>query len=116
MEEYLHWAMSLALALRGARKPMDDDFIFYILKGLGYKFDPIVAALNACHNFPSLEAVIGKLRDFELRLSAAHEISYASTLYTNHVASTQNNNHGNHSSRSQKKYKDIMGVVIMPKK
>lgn len=35
MEDYLHKAKSLALALRGAGKPMDeDDFIICLLRGL----------------------------------------------------------------------------------
>jgi len=44
----------------------DDEFIICILRGLGSEFDPIVAALNVRDIFPSLEGVIGKLRDFEI--------------------------------------------------
>ncbi|KAF5480461.1 hypothetical protein F2P56_001209 [Juglans regia] len=48
LEDYLHKAKSLALALRGAGKPIDDDdFIICILHGLGLEFDPIVAGINA---------------------------------------------------------------------
>nr|TKS16667.1 hypothetical protein D5086_0000020980 [Populus alba] len=55
-EDYLHKTKSLALSLRGAGKPMDDDdLIICILSGLGYEFDPIVATLNARDMFPSLE-------------------------------------------------------------
>uniref|UniRef100_A0A6N2NKC7 Retrovirus-related Pol polyprotein from transposon TNT 1-94-like beta-barrel domain-containing protein n=1 Tax=Salix viminalis TaxID=40686 RepID=A0A6N2NKC7_SALVM len=71
LEDYLHKAKSLSLSLRGAGKPMDDDeFIICILRGLGSEFDPMVAALNARDVFPPLEGVIGKLRDFEIRLQA----------------------------------------------
>lgn len=70
MEDYLHKAKSLALALCGAGKPKDDDdFIICLLKVLSSKFDPIVAAINARDSLTSLEVVISKLRDFELRLS-----------------------------------------------
>lgn len=56
MEECLHKAKSLALSPCGVGKPMDDDEFI-----LGSEFDPIVAAINARDNFPSLENVIGKL-------------------------------------------------------
>ncbi|XP_041003997.1 uncharacterized protein LOC121249352 [Juglans microcarpa x Juglans regia] len=109
MEEYLHRAKSLALALYGARRPMDDDdFIICILRDLGSKFDPIVAALNAKENFPSLEVVIGKLRDFELRVSATCKIHSPTTLYISRVSST-NANLGNASALSHQKYKGQRG-------
>jgi len=73
LEDYLHKAKALALSsLCGAGKPMDDDeFIIFILRGLGSEFDPIVAALNARDTFPSLEVVIGKLCDFEIRIQGS---------------------------------------------
>jgi hypothetical protein len=85
LEDYLHKAKSLALSLRGAGKPMDDDeFIICIIRGLGSEFDPIVAALNARDVFPSLERVIGKLRDFEIRLQATrvtpHNVVFSQTV------------------------------------
>ena len=53
MEDYLHKEKSLALSLCGVGKSMDDDeFIICILWGLGYEFDPILAALNARDVFP----------------------------------------------------------------
>ena len=67
LEDYLQKAKALALSLCGAGKPMDDDeFIICILRGLGFEFDPIIAALNARDTFPSLEGIIGKLRDFKI--------------------------------------------------
>ena len=84
LEDYLHKAKSLALSLRGAGKPMDDDdFIVCILRGLGSEFDPIVATLNARDMFPSLEGVISKLRDFEIRLQNAKTTSSNVAFYTN---------------------------------
>lgn len=47
MEEYLHKAKSLALALCGAGKPMDDDdFIICLLRDLGSEFDPIEGVIS----------------------------------------------------------------------
>jgi len=84
LEDYLHKAKSLALSLHGVGKPMDDDdLIVCILRGLGSEFDPIVAALNASDMFPSLEAVISKLRDFEIRLQNAKTTSSSVAFYTN---------------------------------
>ncbi|KAF9669393.1 hypothetical protein SADUNF_Sadunf14G0103100 [Salix dunnii] len=84
LEDYLHKAKSLALSLRGAGKPMDDDdLIVCILRGLGSEYDPIVAALNARDMFPSLEGVIGKLRDFEIRLQNAKTTPPNLAFYTN---------------------------------
>ncbi|KAF9672613.1 hypothetical protein SADUNF_Sadunf11G0060800 [Salix dunnii] len=77
-------AKSLALSLCGAGKPMDDDdLIVCILSGLGSEFDLIVAALNACDMFPSLEGVISKLRDFEIRLQNAKTTTSNISFYTN---------------------------------
>ncbi|KAG6749379.1 hypothetical protein POTOM_046424 [Populus tomentosa] len=65
-------------------KPMDDDeFIICILRGLGYEFDPIVAALNARDTFPSLEGIIGKLHDFEIRIQGARTTAPSMAFYTN---------------------------------
>ncbi|KAG6736611.1 hypothetical protein POTOM_060514 [Populus tomentosa] len=62
----LFWRLFMEVILG---KPMDDDdLIICILHELGSKFDPIVAALNARDMFSPLEGVIGKLRDFEIRL------------------------------------------------
>jgi len=84
LEDYLHRAKSLALSLRDAGKLMDDDdLIVCILRGLGSEFDPIVAALNARDMFPSLEGVISKLRDFEIRLQNAKTTSSNVAFYTN---------------------------------
>jgi len=84
LEDYLHRAKSLALSLRGAGKPMDDDdLIVCILRGLGSEFDPIVAALNARDMFPSLEGVISNLRDFEIKLQNAKTTSSNVAFYTN---------------------------------
>jgi hypothetical protein len=84
LEDYMHRAKSLALSLRGAGKPMDDDdLIVCILRGLGSEFDPIVAALNARDMFPSPEGVISKLRDFEIRLQNAKTTSSNVAFYTN---------------------------------
>ena len=84
LEDYLHKAKSLALSLRSAGKPMDDDdLIVCILRGLGSEFDPIVPALNARDMFPSLEAVISKLSDFEIRLQNAKTTSSSVAFYTN---------------------------------
>jgi hypothetical protein len=75
LEDYLHKANALALSLYGAGKPMDDDeFIICILRGLGSEFDPIVAPLNARDTFPSLEGVIGKLHDFEIRIQEHRQL------------------------------------------
>jgi hypothetical protein len=84
LEDYLHKAKSLALSLRGAGKPMDDDdLIVCILRGLGSEFDPIVAALNAHDMFPPLEFVISKLRDFQLKLHNAKTTPSNIAFYTN---------------------------------
>lgn len=62
MEEYLH--KPLVLSLHGFGKPMeDDDFVICLLRGLGPESEPIVATLD---EFPPLENVMSKLRDFEL--------------------------------------------------
>ncbi|KAF5472656.1 hypothetical protein F2P56_009355 [Juglans regia] len=117
LEDYLHKAKSLALSLRGAGKPMDDDeFIICILRGLGSEFDPIVAALNARDIFPPLEGVIGKLRDFEIRLQAARVTSPNVAFYTNR-GRTNTNSRGTYTSRgrniahnqspSQSQHKDV---------
>lgn len=54
LEDDLHKAKSLALSLRGAGKQThEDDFITCIIRGLGFEFDPIVAAINAQDNLPS---------------------------------------------------------------
>ncbi|KAF9663835.1 hypothetical protein SADUNF_Sadunf17G0093300 [Salix dunnii] len=90
LEDYLHKAKSLALSLRGAGKPMDeDDLIVCILRGLGSEFDPIVAALNARDMFPSLESVISKLRDFELRIQNTKTTSSNVAFYSNRNRSQQ---------------------------
>ncbi|KAF9685217.1 hypothetical protein SADUNF_Sadunf03G0031700 [Salix dunnii] len=49
----------------------------------GSEFDPIVAALNARDIFPSLEGVIGKLRDFEIRIQGARTTAPSMAFYTN---------------------------------
>ncbi|KAG6739150.1 hypothetical protein POTOM_056736 [Populus tomentosa] len=101
LEDYLHKAKSLALSLRGAGKPMDDDeFIICILRGLGSEFDPIVAALNARDVFPSLEGVIGKLRDFEIRLQATRVTSPNVAFFTNR-GRTNTKFRGTHGSRGR---------------
>nr|TKS04603.1 uncharacterized protein D5086_0000143280 [Populus alba] len=101
LEDYLHKAKSLALSLRGAGKPMDDDeFIICILRGLGSEFDPIVAALNARDVFPPLEGVIGKLRDFEIRLQATRVISPNVAFFTNR-GRTNTKFRGNNGSRGR---------------
>ena len=84
LEDYLHRVKSLALSLRGLGKPMDDDdLIVCILRGLGSEFDPIFAALNACDMFLSLEGMINKLHDFEIRLQNAKTTSSNAAFYTN---------------------------------
>uniref|UniRef100_A0A6N2N729 Retrotransposon Copia-like N-terminal domain-containing protein n=1 Tax=Salix viminalis TaxID=40686 RepID=A0A6N2N729_SALVM len=60
----------------------EDELIICILRGLGSEFDPIVAALNARDVYPSLEGVIGKLRDFEIRIQAARVVSSNVAFYT----------------------------------
>ena len=85
LEDYLHKAKSLALSLCGTGKPMDnDEFIICILRGLESEFDPIVAALNVRDTFSSLEGVIGKLYDFEIRLQGARATTSNVAFYTNH--------------------------------
>lgn len=75
LEDYLHKAKALDLSLCDAGKPMyKDDFIICILRGLGSEFDPIVVAINTCNEFPSLEGVISKLCDYEMRLLAARDV------------------------------------------
>nr|TKR97061.1 hypothetical protein D5086_0000216800 [Populus alba] len=99
LEDYLHKAKSLALSLRGAGKPMDDDdLIVCILRGLGSEFDPIVAAFNARDMFPSLEGVISKLRDFEIRIQNVKTISSSVAFYTNRNRS-HTKPHGNFNMR-----------------
>jgi len=84
LKDYLHKAKALALSLYGASKPMDDDeFIICILRGLGSEFDPIVATLNARDTFPSLEGVIGKLHDFEIRIQGSQTTAPSVAFYTN---------------------------------
>ena len=61
----------------------DDDLIVCILRGLGSKFDPIIAALNARDMFSSLEDVISKLRDFEIKLQNAKTTSSNVSFYIN---------------------------------
>ncbi|KAG6794077.1 hypothetical protein POTOM_003310 [Populus tomentosa] len=98
LEDYLQKAKALALSLCGAGKPMDDDeFIICILRGL-------VAALNARDTFPSLEGIIGKLRDFEIRIQGARTTAPSIAFYTNSGRTNSkpwinNNTHGrnNHS-------------------
>uniref|UniRef100_A0A6N2N5R1 Retrotransposon Copia-like N-terminal domain-containing protein n=1 Tax=Salix viminalis TaxID=40686 RepID=A0A6N2N5R1_SALVM len=107
LEDYLHKAKSLALSLRGAGKPIDeDDLIICILRGLGSEFDPIVAALNACDMFPSLEGVIGKLRDFEIRLQGTRTQQSSVAFYTKknrfHTRSQGNQNPRNRSGGYQR--------------
>lgn len=49
MEDQSYKAKSLALSLQSARKPIDDnDFIIYVMRGLGFEFDLNIAAINAC--------------------------------------------------------------------
>ena len=84
LEDYLHEAKSLALSLRGAGKPTDDDdLIVCILHGLRSEFDPIVAALDAYDMFSPLEGVISKLHDFEIRLHNAKTTPSIIAFYTN---------------------------------
>jgi hypothetical protein len=86
----------LALSLRGAGKPMDDDdLIVFILHGLGFEFDPIVAALNAHDMFLSFEGVISKLNDFEIKLHNAKTTPSNVAFYTN-----RNHSH----TKSQRSY------------
>lgn len=99
MEEYLHKAKSWSPCLHGARKPTDDDeFILYILCGLGLEFDPIVATLNATDNFP-LENVIGKLRDFDLRISFTTHNNTTIALYTNYATRSKSTSNKTNSGR-----------------
>lgn len=105
MEECLHKAKSLALALHGVGKSMDDDdFVICLLRSLGSEFDPIVAAINSWDTFPSLEEVINKLWDFEIRISSNHELNSTVVLYTNHATPPTQHAGGNisHSEHSQK--------------
>lgn len=52
----------MALSLRGVGKLVeDDDFIIYILSGLGLEFDFVVVTINAREVLPPLESVIDKL-------------------------------------------------------
>lgn len=89
LEDYLHKAKSLALALHGAGKPIDDDdFIICILHGLGLEFDPIVVGINAREVFPPLESVISKFQVFELRISITRALSHVVAMYTNRGAFT----------------------------
>ncbi|XP_042962597.1 uncharacterized mitochondrial protein AtMg00810-like [Carya illinoinensis] len=67
LEDYLHKVKSLAL----------------YLQGVGFEFDPILAALNAQDIFPRLEGVIGKLRDFKIHLQVAWVTSLNVAFYTN---------------------------------
>ncbi|KAG6784643.1 hypothetical protein POTOM_010341 [Populus tomentosa] len=102
LEDYLHKAKSLALSLRGAGKPMDDDdLIVCILRGLGSEFDPIIAALNARDMFPSLEGVISKLRDFEIRIQNARTTLSSVAFYTNRNRSNTKT-HGNFNMRDRR--------------
>lgn len=88
MEDYVHKAKSLALSLRGAGKLIDDDdFIIFILRGLGSEFHSMVSAINACDSFPTLEAGISKLKNFEMRISMSHDTSSTVVFYTNRVDS-----------------------------
>ena len=67
LKDYLHKAKSLALSLRGAGKPMDDDdFIICILRGLGLEFDLIVVAINVQDIFSYFEKDIIKLQNFKM--------------------------------------------------
>ena len=84
LEDYLHKAKSW-LSLCGTGKPMnDDEFILCILRELGSEFDLIVATLNVKDIFSSLEGVIGKLRDFKIRLQEARATTSNVAFYTNH--------------------------------
>ena len=78
----------------------DNEFIICILQGLGSEFDPIVAALNARDIFPSLEGVIGKLRDFEIRLQATRVTSPNVAFFTNR-GRTNTKFRGTHGSRGR---------------
>lgn len=40
--------------------------------GLGFEFDLFVAIINACGNFSSLKAMIGKLSNFKMWLFSSH--------------------------------------------
>jgi hypothetical protein len=74
----------LALSLRGAGKPMDDDdLIVCILHGSGSEFDPIVTTLNARDMFLSFEGVISKLHDFEIKLYNAKTTPSNVAFYIN---------------------------------
>ncbi|KAG6787245.1 hypothetical protein POTOM_008884 [Populus tomentosa] len=98
LEDYLHKAKSLALSLRGAGKPMDDDeCIICILRGLGSEFDPIMAAFNARDVFSSLEGVIGKLYDFKIHLQATPVTPPNVAFFTNR-GRTGTKFHGTHGS------------------
>ena len=84
LEDYLYRAKSLALSLYGAGKPMDvDNLIICILRGLGSEFDHIIAVLNARDMFPPLKGVIGKLRDFKIRLQGTRTSQSSVVFYTN---------------------------------
>ena len=61
----------------------NDDLIICILYGLGSEFDPIVAALNAHDIFPSIEGVISKLCDFEIKLHNAKTTPSNIAFYIN---------------------------------
>ena len=99
LEDYLHKAKSMALLLRGAGKPMDDDdLIVFILRGLGSEFDPIIATLNARDMFPSLEGMISKLCDFEIRIQNVKTTSSNVAFYTNRNRS-HTKPHGNFNMR-----------------
>ena len=78
----------------------DNEFIICILQGLGSEFDPIVAALNARDVFPSLEGVIDKLCDFEIRLQATRVTSPNVAFFTNR-GKTSTKFHGTHGSRGR---------------
>jgi hypothetical protein len=87
----------------------DDEFIICILRGLGSEFDPIVVALNARDTFPSLEGVICKLRDFEIRIQGAQITAPSVAFYTNHGrtnskpwinTSTRGHNHSSFTGRN----------------
>ena len=100
LEDYLHKAKSLALSFRGACKPMDDnDLIVCILRGLGSEFDPIIATLNARDMFPSLEGMISKLCDFEIRIRNAKTTLSSIAFYINRNRS-HTKPHGNFNMRN----------------
>ncbi|KAK4272007.1 hypothetical protein QN277_020616 [Acacia crassicarpa] len=87
IQQYYQRATILDDSLAAAGKPVaNDDFITYLLAGLGFDYDIIVTVLSTQRHLLSVEAILSHLLTFEERMTQQNSISLPTDISTNVVS------------------------------